>query len=285
MADTIKNRIKIFRASEVSIRKLIELLHISKSIKHHQMNNDNSNKTLERKVHFLTVYAVVSALIISFFALSSFSKKDNAVTYEEIIAKKITVIGEDNLPRMVLSNESRQHSGRANGKEMEKRERPSGIIFFNNDGDECGGLIYKVTEKDGKISSGMSFTMDNYKDDQVIQILNDEYYADGKASIKRGISINQFPVGSNMMDRNEKLEKLKTIEDEKERKEKINELMNKEGSVNRLFMGKTRGDSSGLFLAAPDGTPKMMIYVDAEGNPKIQTFDENGKIRDYLDTK
>ena len=128
----------------------------------------------------------------------------------------------------------------------------------------------------------MSFTMDNYKDDQVIQILNDEYYAEGKAYIKRGISINQYPVGSNMEERNNKLEQLRKIEDETERKEKIDALFEKEGPVNRLFIGKTKGNSSGLFLAGPDGAPKMMIYVDENGNPKIQTFSENGEITDFL---
>lgn len=247
------------------------------------MSQNQMIRKLERKINILTTYAVVSAIVISFFALSSFSKKDTIEKYDELIVKKITVIGEDNLPRMVLSNEDRQHSGRMNGKEWEARERPAGIIFFNNEGDECGGLVYQTKEKDGKISSGMSFTMDNYKDDQVLQILNDEYYADGKAYIKRGISINQYPVGSNIDERNSKLEKLRTITDEKERKEKINALMEKEGAVNRLFIGKTKGNSSGLFLAGPDGAPKMMIYVDEEGVPKIQTFGENGEMKDFLE--
>ena len=242
-------------------------------------------KKLERKVNFLIAYAALSTLFIMFFAFSSFSNKDKNEKFDELVVKKITVIGEDNTPRMVLSNETRQHSGRMNGKDWAKRERPSGIIFFNNQGDECGGLVYKATEKDGKIVSGMSFTMDNYKDDQVIQILNDEYYADGKSFIERGISINQFPEGTNIDDRNKKLEELKTISDDKERKQKIRELMQKEGSVNRLFMGRTKGNSSGLFLSGPDGKPKMMIYVDEKGNPKIQTFNEKGEVKDFVENE
>ncbi len=249
------------------------------------MNENQITKKLERKINFLTAYAILSALIISFFAFSSFSQKERNEKLDELIVKKITIIGEDNLPRMVLSNETRQHSGRMNGKEWEKRERPSGIIFFNNEGDECGGLVYQTKENNGKIISGMSFTMDNYKDDQVLQILNDEYYSDGKAYIERGISINQFPVGSNIDVRNKKLKELRTIVDEKERNTKIRELMKNEGSVNRLFIGKTKGNSSGLFLAGPDGSPKMMIYVDDKGIPKIQTFGENGEMKNFLENK
>ncbi len=87
-------------------------------------------KNLKKKINFLIAYAVISTLFISFLALSSFSQKDKVEKFDEILVKKITVVGEDNLPRMVLSNETRQHSGRMNGKEWPKRERPSGIIFF-----------------------------------------------------------------------------------------------------------------------------------------------------------
>lgn len=242
-------------------------------------------KRLERKVNLLMTYAVVSTLLFGILLLSSFGDKDNNKKFDEITVKRITVIGEEGLPRMVLSNETRQHSGRMNGKEFPKRERPSGIIFFNNKGDECGGLVYKVKEKEGGVSSGMSFTMDNYNDDQVIQILNDEYYKDGKSRIERGISINQYPNGTNLEERNKKMEAINSIKDEKERMEKMKELMLAEGSVNRLFIGRTKGNSSGLFLAGPDGKPKMMIYVDDKGEPKIQTFKENGEIKDFLDTK
>ena len=242
-------------------------------------------KNIEKKVNFLIGYAMLSTLLIAFLGFSSFDRKEKIEKFDELVVKKITVVGENNLPRMVLSNETRQHPGRMNGKEWAKRERPSGIIFFNNDGDECGGIVYQTKEKDGKIISGMSFTMDNYKDDQVIQIMNDEYYANGKSFIERGISINQFPDGSNIDVRNAKLEALKSISDEKERRLKIRELMQKEGSVNRLFIGKTKGNSSGLFLSGPDGKPKMMIYVDEKGYPKIQTFNDNGEMKDIIENK
>ena len=96
------------------------------------MNNNQVNQKLERKINFLTAYAVLSALIISFFALSSFNEKNKIEEYDELIVKKITVIGEDNLPRMVLSNEDRQHSGRMNGKEWERmgKKRTSFWNYF-----------------------------------------------------------------------------------------------------------------------------------------------------------
>jgi hypothetical protein len=87
---------------------------------------------------------------------------------DELTLKKLSIIGEDGSLRMVVSNEIRQLSGRMNGKDLPKRERPAGIIFFNNQGDECGGIIANVSSENGATNSGMSFTMDNFYDDQVI---------------------------------------------------------------------------------------------------------------------
>ncbi|UQD57578.1 hypothetical protein [Flavobacterium sp. K5-23] len=240
---------------------------------------------LEKKVNFLTGYAIVSSLVFSVVILSSFGKEDKKETFDEITTKKINLIGEDGSLRMVLSNETRQHSGRMNGKDYPKRERPAGMIFFNDEGDECGGLIFAGKTKDNKTSSGMSFTMDNYHDDQVIQLLNTEEYENGKSFIQRGLTINEFPLGSNIDTRNAKFEELEKIENKELRNQKMDELWAKEGSKRRLFIGRNKSNSSGLFLYDKEGNPKIKIHVDEEGNPKIEIVDKNGKTRNFLESK
>lgn len=116
--------------------------------------------------------------------------------------------------------------------------------------------------KDNKISSGMSFTMGNYHDDQVLQILNDESYENGEGSIQRGLIINEFPVGSNIVELIDKFKELEKIENQKERDEKLDELWSKEGSKRRLFVGRSKENNSVLFLYAENGKPKLKIYID-----------------------
>jgi hypothetical protein len=52
------------------------------------------------------------------------------------------------------------------GKVMSSRNRPAGMIFFNNDGDENGGLVYQGD----KTGAGMAYSFDQYKNDQVMQL-------------------------------------------------------------------------------------------------------------------
>lgn len=243
---------------------------------------DKPEKSLQRKINYLIVYAVISSTMLLLFVLTSFAEKDRKENMDELTVKKINLIGEDGSLRMVISNETRQHSGRINGQDLAKRERPAGIIFFNNQGDECGGIVAAVSEQGKSINSGMSFTMDNYHDDQVIQLLNDETYEEGKASVQRGFIVREFPVGSDLISRQNKMAALEKIADAKEREQKINELFEKEGAKKRVFVGRTTKSDAGLFLYDENGKAKMKIYVDKSGKPKIEVVDDKGQIKNLV---
>ena len=187
-------------------------------------------------------------------------------------------MGEDRSLRMVISNENRQHPGRIDGKDLPKRDRPSGIIFFNNEGDECGGIISGVDKKEGVVNSGMSFTMDNYRNDQVVQILNNETYENGNTEIIRGLMFNEFPVGSSLTTIINKLEEFEKITDPQKKEELKKELEN-ESSKKRLFIGRNTDNDNGLFLYDSLGKLKMKIFVDKSGNPKIEVIDKEGKTK------
>jgi len=243
---------------------------------------NKSNKKMKKQINLLTGYAILSSIVFAFFILSSFSEKGKKLEFDELTLKKLNLIGEDGSLRMVISNETRQHPGRMNGKDFPKRDRPAGIIFFNNQGDECGGIIANVSTDNGATNSGMSFTMDNFHDDQVIQILNDETYENGNAKIQRGLTIKEFPIGSDIVSRINKFEELEKIKDQKERDQKMDELWKKEGSKKRLFVGRNRNNDSGLFLYDTYGNPKMKIYVNKDGEAKIEIIDNEGNAKDII---
>lgn len=241
---------------------------------------------LEKKLNFLMAYTTISTLVFVFFILSSFNDSNKNENFDEITVKRINLVAEDGSLRMVLSNETRQHPGRVNGKELEQRERPAGILFFNDEGDECGGIIYYGKSEENQTYSGMSFTMDQYKEDQVIQILNNESYNDGHEKISRGISISDLPTGSDLMTRMEKIneiqDKLKSMNEE-EQKKLIAEVGNSLGTKQRLFIGRTSKNNSGLYLSGPDGKQKLKIYVDEKGTPKFEVVDKDGNSKNILE--
>lgn len=226
---------------------------------------------------------IFGILAVLFTLLNSFRIERKFENFDEINVKRINIIEKDGTIRMVISNKELQHSGRMNGKDWVKRERQAGMIFFNDLGDECGGLIYENKLRgDGSMKNGMSITMDQYKDDQVIQILNNESIKGDKISSERGFSVNAYKSLGGIDARNKAYEEAGKIKDEKLRKQKLQEISKNQGSNKLLFLGKTMGNSQGLFIADQSGQPKLMVYVDEKGDPKIQTFNEKGEVKDFL---
>jgi len=228
-------------------------------------------------------YVLSTALVLIFTLLNSFRLERKIENFDVINVQRINVVEKDGTIRMVISNKELQHFGRMDGKDFEKRERQAGLMFFNDLGDECGGLIYAAKKKeDGSVTSGMSLTMDRYRDDQVLQILNSENIKNNKIFSERGLIVNDFPDLQGLTARNKAYEEAEKITDDKIRKDKLREINRLQGAKSLLFLGKTRGNSQGLFISDKNGQPKLMVYVDETGQPKIQTLNEKGEVKDFL---
>ena len=146
---------------------------------------------IEKEVRYLKIYAVVSTLLFAVFLLSAFavvSKKK----FEEIDVERINVVEKDGKLKMVISNKERQHPGTMDGKYYKEREgqRPAGIIFFSEKGDEIGGLVFDGDTGKGQ---GGSLTFDKFRGDQTIQFTHAED-ADGKYFA--GLRVNDQTVRS-----------------------------------------------------------------------------------------
>ena len=70
----------------------------------------------------------------------------NGNEFDVITAKRINIVNEDGTTTMAISNKQRIAAPRMNGKEypveMIERQHFAGMIFFNEEGDEMGGLVY-----------------------------------------------------------------------------------------------------------------------------------------------
>lgn len=240
------------------------------------------DKKLNRRINILTGYAILSLLAFGYLAFAFFKDRERRERPEELTVKRINLVGEDGSLRMVISNETRQHSGRINGKDLPQRKRAAGIVFFDNNGNECGGLVFGVNQKGDRIENGMSFTMDNYNNDQVVQIVNDESYGGKQARIRRGLSINEFPVGADLSKAIDEYEAIKKIKDTAIQQQQLEAFSKREGSKRRLFLGRDRDNLSGLFLYDTTGKLRMKLYVDKMGAPKMEVLDETGEGREVL---
>lgn len=238
------------------------------------------SRKLQVRINLLIAYVIVLTLAFGWF-IYSHAGAGAPGNIEELTVRRINITGADGSLRMVLSNEDRQHPGRINGKDLPPRARPAGIIFFDDYGNECGGLVFNERQDEDHTYKMMSFTMDNYKNDQVMQLINEEQYEGDEASIKRGYIINEYPVGADLSVVIKGLDSIDKISDSGTRQKAKEGLFAREGAKRRMFMGML-AKQTGLFLYDKAGQAKVKIYIDEKGNPKIEVLDAQGTVRDVL---
>ncbi|MBE7179346.1 MAG: hypothetical protein INR69_23285 [Mucilaginibacter polytrichastri] len=227
---------------------------------------------MEKKVNLLVIYAMITTTVMLFLLFSSF-RPGAKEKFSEIDVERINVVEKNGTLRLVIANKTRQHPGAMDGKTSAPRERDAGLIFFNDEGDECGGLVYGSNKKE----AGMVYSVDQYKNDQIMQL----QYAqeNGKASPERSY-------GLRLWDRRDDfgLSKLMTAVDSIKKKgddaykQGIDEMV-KEGKLGRerLFVGKNWQNEVGLFIRDDKGQPRIRLYVDKNNVAKLEVLDEKGK--------
>jgi hypothetical protein len=237
---------------------------------------------MNKEIAFLRTFAVATVIGMIFITTSAFNKNDNQ-KFSEIDVERINIVERDGTVKMVITNVEKFPNGKdkINGRPTnEDRKKRSGMLFFNEDGIECGGLIYDGQKNANGHSSGLSLTYDQYDGDQVMQLLTQDYKEGDKRFVSSGLMFNDRPSKesqnktANIMKELDELGK----KDPKaaEEKYKVYEAQGFLGGYPRLMLGKSRSENNGLFLFDNKGMPKAMFYVDKDNNAKLDFFDNKG---------
>lgn len=161
---------------------------------------------------------------------------------------KMTLFNSKNIPSLILEDEDLLPGHRAN-------DGISGAMFYNNHGDECGGLIYgSNVDEDGNVNMGMSLTFDKWKQDQVLQLHLDK---EGDREMY-GISIYDRP-NESIRHNLERMKQLQVEPDESKQKDLIKKLQYK--NHRRVFVGKSN-EVTTISLFDSKGTPKFSVYIN-----------------------
>jgi len=230
---------------------------------------------------FLKTYAITLTFVVAYLVILALKPTGYEEKMKEITVERINIVEPDGKLKMVISNADKQHPGMFNGDLLASRERPPGIIFFNEEEDEVGGLIYHGNAQDG---SGMVLSFDQYKNDQVMQM---QYLRDGGGKQRYGI---------NFWDRTEEITlpelisimdslKQQGITDDQQIADAL-KTMNKGMplAVQRLFAGKNDDEQVGLFIKDEFGKDRINIFIDKNNKPRIQFLDKDGiVVKEFLE--
>ena len=222
---------------------------------------------------FLAVYSGVLTVVFAATVLTG-SAGSRKARFEEIDVQRLNVVEPDGTVRLVLSSKASFPGILFKGKEYPHPNRKTaGILFFDDEGTENGGLIFGG-EKDakGNVSAYGHLSFDQYDQDQVFTIDASE---DGGFR-KARLSVWDRPDYS-ILELLELQGRIKTMTAEQQKVEYAKFFSEHESGHPRVFLGKSDNGSVSLRLNDKQGRERLVIEVGPEGLPVVRFLDEKGK--------
>jgi len=239
-------------------------------------------KNLNRELVILRTFTICTVAVITTLLLLAFKTKENQ-KFGTIDVERINIVESDGTVKMIITNVEEFPNGTAtvNGREVTKdRKKRSGMLFFNEDGIECGGFIYDGAKDENGHSSGLSLTYDQYDGDQVMQLKTIDFKKGEERMVSSSLIFNDRTENLTQQEVTQVMQEIELIEDKKLRIQKYKEYADQGliGATPRIVLGKTGSQNNGLFLFGENGETKAMFYVDRHNNVKLEVYDDEGKI-------
>jgi hypothetical protein len=248
------------------------------------------SQDIERDVRFLKRYAIVTSAMLVVLSVAAFTRAPRNTKFDEIDVERINVVEPDGHYRMVISNRPRSIGpvykgapfGYAGGG------RP-GIIFFNDEGTENGGLTFTGSScsagktaagdscRDGTYRASTHMSFDQFNQDQVVNL----DYNDVNGRRLMGFSINdRADIDIHQMV--DEINAIKEIADTVARNAAMQRWSAPRNgvplNVQRLFIGRDYTKAAVLNLADRNGKPRLRLAVDSLGVARIEFLNDSGRV-------
>lgn len=238
-------------------------------------------KSIKKEIRFLRLLSIVSLLTVTTFITLAFKQGGNQ-RFGEIDVERINIIEKDGTVKMVITNAEHfpTKGDSINNRVYHERKKRAGMLFFTEDGKECGGFIYDGAKTENGHSAGLSLTYDQYDGDQVMQLITTDDQV-GDKRYKAGRLVFNDRADKETKESMLMIEaELAKIDDKEARYQKYKEYKEQGliGSVPRVALGQTAGKQNGLFLFDDKGNMKAKLYVDADNQAKLEFFNEEGEV-------
>jgi hypothetical protein len=222
---------------------------------------------------------LAASTLLGILGIAAFTQAHRRERFTEIDVERINVVAPNGKPRLVISNAERAPDIIINGKTYHRSGRnEAGMIFYNEEGSENGGMGFSGHTENGHVSADGGFMFDQYGQDQTVGITYDQQ--DGRRS-----------AGLRVWDRPEQpinvladmVEPIKQMPDGPEKTRRMVAVRDSAmklglGGAQRVFVGKQPNKSATVVLADGQSRPRLRLVVDSAGAARIEFLDDAGKV-------
>jgi len=235
-------------------------------------------RRIARELRALKLYAALSTSVLLVLALTAF-RRAQPTKFTEIDVERINVVEPDGKLRMVISNRPRSIGPIYKGKPFgyPGGGRP-GIIFFNDEGTENGGLGFSGSRgADGRYRASSQLAFDQYESDQILYLS----YDDRNGTRRTGLTVADR-AEANIFDLVQARDSLQKLPNGPARDSALAKLMAPRNGVplaaTRVFLGRDPEKAAVVNLSDAQGRARLRLVVDSLGRARVEFLDAAGKV-------
>jgi hypothetical protein len=237
--------------------------------------------TLRRQLHLLQIWAALSGSAFVVLAVAAFGQPATPTRIDELSVQRLNVVDANGTLRLVIANKDRMHPGVMDGVTINRTRSTAGLLFFNDEGDEVGGLTFTGQLQNGERRAHAELMFDQFKQDQTVGI----NYSEGNGQRSAGLQVwdrSDKPLG----DLIRALNSANALTDAAARDKALEEARAlAEPGPRRVFVGKDADKSATVSLADAAGKPRLTMRVDADGVASIEFLDADGKVTQRIPSR
>lgn len=228
---------------------------------------------------FLTVYSGILTLAFMATIATGFAENERKASFDQIDVQRINIVGPDGENQLVIANRQLMPEGIIDGKTFQSQGRHdgAGLIFYNSEGDEDGGLTFSSKKVAGGYEASGDILFDQHKQDQTVGI----QYEDENGKRQAGLHVWDRP-DTDLAEEVEHINSIRNMPAGPDKDAALKQLHeqaeNGAFGATRLFAGKTADKNATVYLCDEKGHARLRLSVSPAGEAKIEFLDANGKV-------
>jgi hypothetical protein len=236
---------------------------------------------LLRQIRLLQIGVLLLFLSTALLGINSFHPLLPRQKFKVIDAERINIREKSGILKAALSNSAGFNEG---DRARQGGVRFSGLLFYNEEGEETGGLVFRGRTISGGQDADVTLTMDQFRQDQNVYLHHEEFKDAHGLRIEDGLTINERPDWTGVKEEYNLYAQMEKLPSDQQDELRLKSLQAGKMSTRRLFYGVQRGskdgvpyNDAGVFIKNKWGRNAIKLYVDDQNRPHLEIYDPLGK--------